>query len=273
MNDNAGPGRHGGEQFVFGIGNIHIHFIVNYVVGGSSAAGNQPHRTFKGLFRIGIYRELNLLAYLDLPDIRFVHQGFDLHLVQVGDGHDDLRRTDTGADGLADRGRFADDIAVNRRIDIGIIGVGNRLLMGSLGNPVVHQGRIILLLRDSAFTQQRRITVHGQRGFIQRSFPLLFRSFQGRIIQPQQQLSGGDVVVFRYQYLYDTTGNLGADIHIIQRAEAAGSRNAFLQVPVFHGNRFYRFRFCGFLALVIFVAPETGSEKNCQKHKGIEIIF
>ena len=73
--------------------------------------------------------------------------------------------------------------------------------------------------------------------------------------------------------IYDTPGDLGADIYIIQCAEAAGSRYALLQVPVFHGSRFHGDCLGRFLALVILVSAKAGPDQDHQKQKGIQIIF
>ena len=135
--------------------------------------------------------------------------------------------------------------------------------MSGLCHFIIHQGRIISLLRDSALRQQFGIPVQVQFRFIQGCLALHLGSLQGCVVQPQQKLPCCDMVIFSNKNLYDTPCDLRTDIHIVQGAEAAGSGNAFLQVSVLHRSGFHRFCFGRFLALVILVTSKARASQNC----------
>ncbi len=68
------------------------------------------------------------LAFLDLPDVAFVHGHQDLHLLQVLGDHEELRRLQAGGDRLPDVHIPLDDHAVDRRLDLRVA----QVLLGPL---------------------------------------------------------------------------------------------------------------------------------------------
>ena len=182
IDDNIGPRRHRRQQFAFRVGYIYINSVINDVVFGNSFAGYQSYDTFKSSVRIGIDSKAYFLPYFYLSDIGFIDHGFDLHIIQIGNRHDDLRFGNTGADSLPNRGRLAYDITGNRRGNDRIINIRGSLVIVCFRNCIIGFRQIIIRLGNSAFSKQRTVTVISSQSIFHFGLHLCLRGRQRSVV-------------------------------------------------------------------------------------------
>ena len=229
--------------------------------------GNRGDFAGECFLGISVDREGNFLIQFDFADVRFVHQGLNLHFVQIGDRQQHHRVGYPRRYRLARRNRLADHHTGDRSLDHRVLQVGCGIVVRCLGHFVIGARGVQLLSGIAASLRHFAgpLIVGFRIGQFGAGLGELSPVFG--VIQHNQHIIGFDILVFDHFHFRDQAGDFRTDIDVVHRRNRAGRRHhgddvALLHFDLTSGRLWFVLRLI--IAVSVIAAHTSRNQKNQQ---------